>query len=70
MFVLVDFFNVGPAIEAVDSLNGVQSVSGRMVVSTAQLGKTSGAVRDAAGGWVGAALVGMGVVALGNFVWL
>jgi hypothetical protein len=68
-FMLVDFFNVGPAIQAADTLNGITG-TGRTSVSTAQLTASSGAIRDAAGGWVGAALMGMGVVALGNFVWL
>lgn len=34
-FVLVDFFNVGPAIETVDRLNGVTRPVGRRAVSTA-----------------------------------
>jgi hypothetical protein len=32
-FILVDFFNVGPAIEVVDALNGIEPV-GRLEVST------------------------------------
>lgn len=40
--VLVDFWNVGPAIDAVDALNGVSgSVSGRMEVSTERVTKES-----------------------------
>lgn len=34
-FILVDFFNVGPAIATVDRLNGVTDVVGRQAVSTA-----------------------------------
>lgn len=36
-FVLVDWFNVGPAIETVDNLNGVTDATGRTNVSTAIL---------------------------------
>ena len=39
-FVMVDFFNRGPAIDAVDSLNNVTDPVGRMSVSEAE---TSGA---------------------------
>ncbi|KAL1606161.1 hypothetical protein SLS60_003562 [Paraconiothyrium brasiliense] len=36
-FVLVDFFNVGPAIQSVDKINGVtSSIAGRMTLTTAQ----------------------------------
>ena len=35
-FVLVDFFNVGPAIASVDAANGVKSATGRKSVTTAQ----------------------------------
>lgn len=34
-FIMVDFFNVGPAIETVDRLNGVTDAVGRSAVSTA-----------------------------------
>jgi hypothetical protein len=40
-FVLVDWFNVGPAISTVDSLNGVVSPVGRKNVTTAILSQTS-----------------------------
>ncbi|KAF2215461.1 hypothetical protein CERZMDRAFT_110126 [Cercospora zeae-maydis SCOH1-5] len=40
-FFLVDFFNVGPAIEVVDSLNGI-TATGRTTVPTALLSETSG----------------------------
>lgn len=36
-FVMVDFFNVGPAIASVDAANGVQNIIGRRSVSTAPL---------------------------------
>jgi len=39
-FVLVDFFNVGPAIAAVDAANGISSPQGRKTVSTAALQET------------------------------
>lgn len=42
-FVLVDFFNVGPAIDTVDSLNGVTDPVGRTNVSTSLLTSTSAA---------------------------
>ncbi|CAK1365062.1 hypothetical protein CB0940_08685 [Cercospora beticola] len=42
-FFLVDFFNVGPAIEAVDTLNGI-TATGRTTVPTALLSETSGSV--------------------------
>ena len=35
-FVLVDFFNVGPAMKSVDAANGVQGATGRKSVSTEQ----------------------------------
>ncbi|KAF2646482.1 hypothetical protein P280DRAFT_12073 [Massarina eburnea CBS 473.64] len=40
-FVLVDFFNVGPAIQAVDNANGVTSAQGRKSVSTALVDETA-----------------------------
>ncbi|KAI9681909.1 MAG: hypothetical protein M1822_006986 [Bathelium mastoideum] len=43
-FILVDFFNVGPAISTVDKLNGISSPVGRAAVSTSSaLPSTSGA---------------------------
>jgi hypothetical protein len=47
-FVLVDFFNVGPAVDSVDAANGVQGAMGRKTVSTALLaeGKSSDARRE------------------------
>lgn len=39
-FVLVDFFNVGPAIDAVDAVNGVTSPVGRRSVSTEVLSES------------------------------
>ena len=39
-FVLVDFFNVGPAIEAVDSANGVTNPVGRATVSNEVLSES------------------------------
>jgi hypothetical protein len=40
-YLLVDWFNVGPAIQTVDSLNGVNDVTGRQDVSTANAKTTS-----------------------------
>lgn len=40
-FVMVDFFNVGPAIEAVDSANGVTGAVGRKSVSSEVLSSAS-----------------------------
>ncbi|KAG4442992.1 hypothetical protein IFR05_001523 [Cadophora sp. M221] len=69
-FVLVDFFNVGPAIEVADDMNGI-TPTGRITLSTAQLtADTSAAVRPESRSWFGIAAMAMGVVALGNFVWL
>lgn len=49
-FVLVDFFNVGPAIASVDEANGVTDATGRRSVSTAALtsdnSRTGGAGRS------------------------
>jgi len=42
-FMLVDFFNVGPAISTADRLNGVENPVGRMSVSTAVVSQTSSA---------------------------
>ncbi|TKA75147.1 hypothetical protein B0A55_03978 [Friedmanniomyces simplex] len=47
-FVLVDFFNVGPAISTVDRLNGVTAPVGRTAISTAVMNEsTSGATMSA-----------------------
>ena len=46
-FVLVDFFNVGPAIASVDAANGVTSATGRKNISTAALTQGSS---DSSGG--------------------
>ncbi|KAK8155355.1 PLC-like phosphodiesterase [Phyllosticta citrichinensis] len=57
--VLVDFFNVGPAIASVDRANGVDDAEGRANVSTAQMTRNSGAV-----GRVGVSSLALAVVAL------
>jgi hypothetical protein len=69
-FILVDFWNVGPAIETADNLNGI-TATGRTTVSTAELTASSswGARTDARSSCAMAG-VAMAVVALGNFVWL
>ncbi|RDL37392.1 Uncharacterized protein BP5553_04825 [Venustampulla echinocandica] len=71
-FILVDFFNVGPAIQTADQLNGISPV-GRTSLSTAVLtAESSGAASTSGSGisWFGLAGFGMGVIALGNFVFL
>ncbi|KAI5247196.1 hypothetical protein E4T43_02264 [Aureobasidium subglaciale] len=46
-YILVDFFNVGPAIDTVDTLNGITSPVGRTNVSTAASAPaTSGSTRS------------------------
>ncbi|KAI7675170.1 hypothetical protein KC322_g15528 [Hortaea werneckii] len=47
-FIVVDFFNVGPAIEPVDSLNGVTNPVGRATVSEEVMGTSSAATTSAA----------------------
>ncbi|KAF4635205.1 hypothetical protein G7Y89_g2894 [Cudoniella acicularis] len=74
-FMLVDFWNVGPSVETADILNGINGqTTGRTAVSTAQLTTTTSSGMRAAGrdasGWLKAVALAMGVVALGNFVWL
>lgn len=69
-FILVDFWNVGPAIETADELNGI-TATGRTSVSAAQLTASSslGVRRDSwgCGAVAGTALT---VLAVLNFVWL
>ena len=69
-FILVDFWNVGPAIETADQLNGI-TATGRTSVSAAQLSANSsfGARRDA---WSSSAVAGtaLAVLAVVNFVLL
>jgi hypothetical protein len=71
-FILVDFFNVGPAIETADTLNGI-TATGRTAVSTEQLvaaTKASAAsVLNGISGFKVCALA-MVVVVVGNMVWL
>ncbi|RMY32933.1 hypothetical protein D0865_14601 [Hortaea werneckii] len=47
-FIVVDFFNVGPAIETVDRLNGVTDPVGRATVSEEVMGTSSAATTSAA----------------------
>ncbi|KAK7178643.1 hypothetical protein PSPO01_15297 [Paraphaeosphaeria sporulosa] len=56
-FVLVDFFNVGPAIASVDQANGVSSATGRKSVTTAQPDENATGADDSAAGRRGASLV-------------
>ncbi|KAF7883091.1 uncharacterized protein EAF01_011600 [Botrytis porri] len=76
-FILVDFFNVGPSIDTADIMNGIYGeTTGRTNVSTSVLtassNSTSGASSLGLGmrknwEWMWAMI---GVVALGNLVWL
>jgi hypothetical protein len=66
-FMLVDYFNVGPSVETADNLNGITAV-GRTSVGTAELEASSRAGRGRGVSWM--AVLGMGAVALANFVWL
>jgi hypothetical protein len=69
-FILVDFWNIGPAIATADQLNGI-TATGRTSVSTAELTASSslGVRRDA---WGLGAVAGtaIAVVAIVNIVWL
>lgn len=49
-FVLVDFFNVGPAMASVDQANGVSSATGRKSVTTAQPDENATSNGDSAAG--------------------
>lgn len=61
-FILVDFFNVGPAIATVDRLNGVSTPVGRAKVSTANKAPEESAAALLAGGsWK---LMGLGALML------
>ncbi|KAK1085493.1 hypothetical protein LTR33_002063 [Friedmanniomyces endolithicus] len=62
-FVLVDFFNVGPAISAVDRLNGVTAPVGRTGVSTAVASASTSGADIMSAGW------GKGVVMLCLTIW-
>jgi hypothetical protein len=70
-FILVDFWNVGPSIDTADLLNGISGqTTGRTSVSTAVLtASSSGAHRRESKSWAGL-VVALGVVAVGNFMWL
>ncbi|KAL2064527.1 hypothetical protein VTL71DRAFT_3664 [Oculimacula yallundae] len=71
-FILVDFFNVGPAIQTADMMNQIRP-TGRIILSTAKLtpgSGTSGGARPETQSWFGVAAVAMGVLAFGNFVWM
>ena len=69
-FLLVNFFNVGPAMATADLLNGI-TATGRLVLTTDQLSeKASAGIKKVGGSSMRLAVVGMGVVALGNFLWL
>lgn len=70
-FILVNFFNVGPAMATADQLNGIQA-TGRTALSTQQLTQTSGGMATAGSGRSAILIAGclIAIVALGNFVWL
>ena len=66
-FLLVNFFNVGPAIATVDQMNGVTGV-GRMKLSTGLLTASSGSgsIRLKVGGRGSGLMIALGVVALAH----
>ncbi|KAJ4370744.1 hypothetical protein N0V83_005265 [Neocucurbitaria cava] len=68
-FVLVDFFNVGPAIDAVDIFNGVRQPVGRLNVTTEVTDGTT-MMRKVNGGGrsVRAPVLAMVVIALGTIL--
>jgi hypothetical protein len=70
-FMLVDFWNVGPAIDTADNLNGIIA-EGRTSVSSAVLTAGSSAAPKSLGNgsWNRVVSVALGVVAVGNFIWL
>ncbi|EPE31729.1 PLC-like phosphodiesterase [Glarea lozoyensis ATCC 20868] len=69
-FILVDFFNVGPAIETADMLNGIVG-TGRVVVSTEPLTlATNSASRFNGYSGLTVVAIAMAVVAIVNTVWL
>ena len=68
-FVLVNFFNVGPAVKAADQINGITPV-GRKNLTTAVLDSTSPAVRTDAAGCSMIFVMCLSVMAFGNFLWL
>ncbi|TGO35855.1 hypothetical protein BHYA_0144g00240 [Botrytis hyacinthi] len=84
-FILVDFFNVGPSIDTADIMNGIYGeTTGRTNVSTSILTASSDSSSDSSGdSKSGASSLGLGmwkswewmwamigVVAVGNLVWL
>lgn len=70
-FILVDFWNVGPAIDTADKLNGIVA-TGRTSVSTEELtaGTSSGGGLKMRMSVTGVAGLSLAVVAFGNIVWL
>ena len=69
-FILVDFWNVGPAIATADELNGITGeTSGRTNITTAELtaSSSSDAPRRGAASWCSLVVAAMAVVAMGNF---
>ncbi|KAI5357145.1 putative PLC-like phosphodiesterase, TIM beta/alpha-barrel domain superfamily [Septoria linicola] len=65
-FFLVDFFNVGPAIEVVDSLNGI-TATGRTTLPAALLSETSGGTMAAPK--ISTVLVGLSTAFLACVMW-
>jgi hypothetical protein len=65
-FVLVDFFNMGPAMDSVDAANGVRGATGRKSVSTAALTEEStGGVGRQSGSLLAVVIAVITAVALG-----
>lgn len=77
-YILVDFFNVGPAIDTADTMNGI-TAEGRTDVSTALLSKSNSTSTSSSSGastsllgmsWSMLAGMGLATVAVMNAVWL
>jgi hypothetical protein len=68
-FVLVDFFNVGPAMESVDQANGVRSATGRKSVSTAQPDESTTGDDEGAAGRRGASVMAVVVAVVVAVAW-
>ncbi|KAH7361162.1 PLC-like phosphodiesterase [Pyrenochaeta sp. MPI-SDFR-AT-0127] len=69
-FVLVDWFNVGPAIASVDAANGISSATGRKSVSTAPLtrgnsGSSTGGVGKQQGSMLAVVVAVVATIAFG-----
>lgn len=71
-FILVDYFNRGPAIETVDNLNGVTNAVGRSTVSTSADASSGSTVNNVFKGLVqlAASAKAGSSPTMGNWVWV